>query len=49
MMMVLDPSFNPGELELIFAGADLSKVRKRRGGALGKLSEKLMKGKGEGD
>jgi len=25
VMMVLDPSLNPGELELIFAGADLSK------------------------
>ena len=39
MMMVLDPSLNLGELELIFAGADLSKVR-NEGGSLGKAFRK---------
>lgn len=44
VMMVLDPSLNLGELELIFAGADLSKVRvpkgqKHSGGALGNFQK----------
>ena len=48
VMMVLDPSLNPGELELIFAGADLSKVRNEGREPWESFQKNYWKGKAKG-